>query len=411
MRILLVNSVFHPQQIGGAEEVALRLARALTARGHAVDVLATTGRRGGRWQLAERTVEGIDGTVREAPFVGLYDLLDGGGATAPLPVRAAHHAMQARAAGWERLAREALRRARPDVVHTHNLVGLTTAVWRATRREGVPVVHTLHDYQLLCARTTLLRSRGTLCDAPPLPCRLLARAKLAATAGVDIVTAPARFTLERHLASGAFANARAAVVRNAPEPPPAPPPDRPDAPARGLFMGQLHVHKGVRELLAAAARLLGPDGPPGFALALAGTGPLADEVAAFCALHGDRCRYLGRVTGTAREAAFAAAAFLVLPARWHEVAPLTILEAHSRGLPVVASPRGGIPELVTDGEDGLLVEPEPEPLAAAMARYAREPQLRRRHAAAALRRSAGWTREQQVEAYLDLYRQAVAGRV
>jgi glycosyltransferase involved in cell wall biosynthesis len=101
----------------------------------------------------------------------------------------------------------------------------------------------------------------------------------------------------------------------------------------------------------------------------------------------------------------------VLPARWHEVAPLTILEAHSRGLPVVASPRGGIPELVTDGEDGLLVEPEPEPLAAAMARYAREPQLRRRHASAALRRSAGWTREQQVEAYLDLYRQAVAGRV
>jgi hypothetical protein len=213
-----------------AEEVALSLARSLTARGHAVDVLATTGRRGGRWQLAERTVEGIAGTVREAPFVGQYDLLDGGGASAPLPVRAAHHAMQARAAGWERLAREALRRVQPNVVHT------------------------LHDYQLLCARTTLLRSRGSLCDAPPLPCRLLARAKLAATAGVVIVTTPARFTLERHLASGAFVNARATVVRNAPEPPPALPPDRPDEPARGLFMGQLHVHKGVRELLAAAAR-------------------------------------------------------------------------------------------------------------------------------------------------------------
>ncbi|MHB8079305.1 MAG: glycosyltransferase [Candidatus Krumholzibacteriia bacterium] len=410
MRILLVNSVFHPQQIGGAEAVVLHLSRAFTARGHAVDVLATTGRRAGRWRLAERTVEGVAGTVREAPFVGLYDLLDDGGRPAPLPVRAVHHTMQARAAAWERLAREALRRARPDVVHTHNLAGLTTAVWRAARREGVPVVHTLHDYQLLCPRTTLLHRRGTLCDAPPLPCRLLARAKLAATAGVDIVTAPARFTLERHLASGAFAGARAVVVRNAPEPPPGPPPDRPDTPARGLFMGQLQVHKGVRELLAATARLLGPDGPPDFALALAGVGPLAGEVAAFCARHGDRCRCLGRVTGAARETAFATAAFLVLPSRWHEVAPLAILEAQGRGLPVVASLRGGIPELVTDGEDGLLVEPEPAPLAAAMARYARDPGLRRRHAAAALRRAAGWTPEQQVEAYLDLYRQAVAGR-
>ena len=42
---------------------------------------------------------------------------------------------------------------RPDLVHTHNIVGFSGAVWQAAKRRGLPLVHTIHDYSLLCANS------------------------------------------------------------------------------------------------------------------------------------------------------------------------------------------------------------------------------------------------------------------
>jgi glycosyltransferase involved in cell wall biosynthesis len=74
----------------------------------------------------------------------------------------------------------------------------------------------------------------------------------------------------------------------------------------------------------------------------------------------------------------AAADFFVLPSRM-EGLPLAVLEAMSHGLPIVTTRIGGNPEVVTDGEHGLLVPIEdPAALAAALARFAEDPDLRRK---------------------------------
>ena len=79
---------------------------------------------------------------------------------------------------------------------------------------------------------------------------------------------------------------------------------------------------------------------------------------------------------------------LALPS-WTEGLPLVVLEAMARGRPVVATAVGGTPELVVDGETGLLVPPrDPERSPAALRRLLDDAELRRRLGEAGRRRVA-----------------------
>ena len=90
---------------------------------------------------------------------------------------------------------------------------------------------------------------------------------------------------------------------------------------------------------------------------------------------------------------------------WTEGLPLVLLEAMARGRPVVATPVGGTPELVTDGETGLLVPPrDPEALAEALRRVLDDPELARRLGEAGRARVAErFTAAEQEQRMLEIY--------
>jgi len=412
--VLIQNSTFYPRVVGGAEMSSWLLARELSARGLTVHALASTGRldEGPREGLASRTLEGISGEILEARPAGSVPLLAGDDETPPgLVRRGIHHFQQVHDRRWRRLAGAALDRVRPDVVHTNTIVGLTTAVWEACRERGIPVVHTLRDFHLLCPRTTLQRSDGSFCQGGPLPCQILRGLKRRHTRGVTVVTAPSRFNLRTHLEYGFFAGIESEVVPNALEGdlPAAPAAGPVDGAVQGLFLAQLDVHKGLAVLLAALEQLIAGGPPDGLRVAFAGRGPLRDRVEAFCAAHPQRATYHGMVSGEAKTQLIRSSSYMLIPSTWNDNFPRTMLDAFMHGLPVIGANRGGIPEVVEDGVTGRIVEPEPGALAACIRDYTVDAALRRRHGEAAREQARRYTLARQADRFQAIYDRVAVG--
>lgn len=153
-----------------------------------------------------------------------------------------------------------------------------------------------------------------------------------------------------------------------------------------LFLGRLGERKGSYDLLAAVARL--PDNAAdGVRLLMGGDGALEAMRKRAEALHlGDKLHLLGWVGGQDKQALLASAWAYCLPS-YNEGLPMSVLEAMAAGLPIISTPVGGIPEAITDGVEGFLVEPgDADHLARCIASLVGDEALARRMGAAARRK-------------------------
>ena len=122
-----------------------------------------------------------------------------------------------------------------------------------------------------------------------------------------------------------------------------------DARAIG-YVGSLEARKGVHELVDAVEQA----GLPEVQLLLAGDGPLESSLRERAGRLPYGLRLLGRIDDV--RSFLAALDVFVLPSH-SEAMPLALLEAMWSGLPIIATPVGGVPEAVVDGESALLVTP------------------------------------------------------
>jgi glycosyltransferase involved in cell wall biosynthesis len=142
----------------------------------------------------------------------------------------------------------------------------------------------------------------------------------------------------------------------------------------------LYAAKGVTELIRAASQILSRCGGRDVRFCIIGGGGIENELRSFCAgmKRGDRFIFTGPLPPAEVRAWMAAADIFVLPSHG-EGFPMSILEAMSSGLPVVASAVGAVPEMIDDGIDGILVPPrDVGALRAALDRLIRNPSIRRR---------------------------------
>jgi glycosyltransferase involved in cell wall biosynthesis len=255
-----------------------------------------------------------------------------------------------------------------DVVHTHDRRG-GLLVRPAARLRGALVVHTYHGLPEEIAGRL---GRDTTPEGPPGVSRARTAWLLHGYSGIEallgrfgIAVAPSR-AMARFLAEHGLPEQRIHVVPNGIDLPRA---ASPRTPGKELVLGtaaNLEYHKGIDVLLEACSRMRAKP-----RVEILGDGTWRERLEQQAAELGVDARFAGHVDDARRR--IRAWDVFVLPSR-AENFPLAALEAMAAGRPVVATRVGGVPEVVVDGETGVIVEPDDaDALAAALDLLRRRP--------------------------------------
>lgn len=392
MKLLFVSGLYHPHQVGGAEKVARIVAESIRGAGHEA-VVATTDPVPG---VRQRELDGV--RIHDVGLKNVYWPHDGAGGHRLL--KPLWHVLNSYNPWMERAAGRILDQERPDVVNTHSLTGFSPSVWRASRARGIPIVHVLHDYSLLCPKTSMYRL-GRNCRTQCADCRALSAPAKALSGLVDSVIGVSAFTLQRHLDAGYFPNARSAVIHNGlPEMDADAPDVRRPGPLRLGYVGQLNPAKGIRELVGAMRHwdadrctlLVAGKGRPDFEDLLKRSAPGNVQFLGFI----EPARVYREVDA------------IVIPSLWEEPLATIVLEAYAHGKPVIAARRGGLPEIVEHRATGYLYDPtQPGELLEIVSALVDDPLLAARMEPA-IRRKAGRFRIERLQSdYLGVLTAAV----
>ena len=326
-----------------------QLCEALVNAGHQVSVLTTRIGHAPRYE----TINGV--RITRIKSRNLYTFGDKGGDKRNALSRLAWHIIDADNISMRPVVSKWLVDSRAEVLHTNNLAGISVAAWSAASALGVPVVHTVRDYYLLCSRSTLFRN-GSNCASRCHACLALAWPKKRATANVAAVVGISSFVLNSHLHAGLFprASVQAVIPNSVPLVDSRRERSSPlkDKSVTFGFLGQITEEKGIRWLLETFTKAEFPDS------CLLRIGGALDSAYAQSLVH-----KFGN-GGVAFEGLVDAQEFLkkvdvlVVPSLWNEPFGRVIIEANAQRVPVIATKVGGMGELVSDGSNGFLVEPD-----------------------------------------------------
>ncbi len=355
MKILMVNKFLYPR--GGSESYMLYLGQYFAKMGHRVEYFGMYDDKNTVGNSAEKYTQNMDfhskGIDRFLyPFKIIYSL------------EAKKKIMQV------------IDNFKPDIVHMNNInFQLTPSIIYGIKKRGIPIVQTVHDYQMICPNHLLYNFdknmpcekcvKGSLVNCITNKCihgsvikSILGviEAKFYSLLNtykrVDLYVCPSKFLENKLLSSKAYYKGKTKTIHNFIDK------DKfscthQKAESYIVYVGRLSKEKGI-EHIAKVAKLL-----PEYTFVVAGNGPDGDMLNNI-----PNIKLTGFLTGDKLTEIMRNAKILLLPSVCYENCPLSILEAHAMGVPVVTMNSGGMAELVRDGITGTLVtEPTPEGIA------------------------------------------------
>lgn len=279
-----------------------------------------------------------------------------------------------------------LKAEKPDLVFVlQQMNTLSPSIFEAAKTAGVPVIHRLSDFNLLCPRYDCLRDGKPCteclggryihavryrCVKGSLPATLVRSASMKfhksfrLFGGISRFIVPARFTAElmkkdgipaeRVVCMPTFIDASAITPEF-------------EGGQYFLFFGRLSPEKGISELIEAMSLMRHKDAK----LVLVGNHTGGDLNAWYAKVRDlgleERVEFRGYQSGAALSDTIRGAIAVVMPVLWYENLPNTVLEAYAYGKPVISSDIGSMPELVEHEKTGLLCKPgDPQSISEAL---------------------------------------------
>ena len=259
---------------------------------------------------------------------------------------------------------------KPDIVHVHNwFPTLSPAIFGACKKNGVPIVNTLHNYRLLCVKGSLYRNGRPCEDCLGTRLRLpgvLHGCYRGSRSGSAAVTAAMlthwrlgtwQQAVDKYIALSEFARTKliegglpAEKIDVKPNCLSSDPGVRRGEGGYFAYVGRLTEEKGITTVLECWRQ--GPDLP---LLRIVGAGDREEQVReAASSLH--NVEYLGLRGGNEVLDVIGSAMALICPSRWYEGMPRVVVEAMAVGTPVIASRLGTYLEMIDHGRCGMLFD-------------------------------------------------------
>lgn len=238
---------------------------------------------------------------------------------------------------------------KPDLIHTNNLACISVYIWKVAKLKKIPVVHTLRDKWLLCSRHHMLKNLKS-CKGRCLLCKILDLRKKKYSFYVDSVVGISNFILNEHVRYGYFPNSRKIIIHN------------------GVnfsnknvdfkrseiktfgFLGSIADFKGIEVLLEAFSLL-----KENLKLFIGGDVGNKFSKNLMNKYSSGKIKFLGRVSP---DYFFTQIDILVVPSLFDEPFGRVVIESFQHGVPVLANKKGGLIELIKEGETGWFFDAE-----------------------------------------------------
>ncbi|MFB6225805.1 MAG: glycosyltransferase [Candidatus Paceibacteria bacterium] len=334
MKVCLINNLFKPYSQGGAERAVLNKAKKLRNQGHRSFVITTKPWQGwGSWRPEAEMCDGVKVYRFWSPNLFWYKNLNNHG----FLLKLIWHIIDIFNILSAKIVSGILRKEQPDMVNTHNIMGLGFLIPRVIKRLDTIFVHTLHDVQLVEPSGILPHNhiKDTWYQ------KIYSHLMRLLFGSPDKVISPSKFLRDFYSNRGFFADSRWQIdkftlthtksiqAQNVEY----------SRIIKFIYVGALEQHKGLPELMEAWDEYISA----GKELRIAGSGTMKQEIRNW-ANYRQRTKVYGRVERERLERMYSQSDVLIFPSVCIENSPNVIKEALRHDLFVVAARTGGVAE-------------------------------------------------------------------